>query len=495
MCNKVNYILAEIKYNHKKEEMYMKKIFKSVTACTLAVSMAFSLSACGDSNTNEKETFKEEKAPEGDRVQADWIDKAVLYEVNVRQYTEEGTFAAFSEHLDRLKDMGINTLWFMPIYSISELNKKGTLGSYYSIRDYKSVNSEFGTMDEFKSLIDKAHEMGFKVIIDWVGNHTGWDHVWITEHPEYYLKDEEGNITCPLGTDWVDVAQLDYKNEEMRAAMIDAMSFWIKDMDIDGFRCDYAHAVPIDFWETARKELDKIKPIYMVAEDGANSDSLLNTAFDSNYNFELYDEIKFCSQMPDSADKLEQYIDRDLPYGAFKMNFIDNHDKNTYNGTLDERFKHEALGALYTIVFTAEGMPLIYSGNEEDDNISLEFFEKDNIDFGDYKYSELLSRLCEIKTTNEPLYNGIYGGEINMIQNDNKNILSFERVKNNKKITVVVNVSAEEQNVKFKDKISDGNILIHGDSTGIIDKEETKLSVKDLNKLGSWEYYIILSEQ
>lgn len=472
----------------------MKKIIKSVTAFTLIASMAFSLSACGGSSSKQKETFKEDKAVEGSRLQADWIDTAVMYEVNVRQYTEEGTFAAFSEHLDRIKEMGVNTLWFMPIYSISELNKKGTLGSYYSIRDYKSVNSEFGTMEDFKALIDKAHDMGFKVVLDWVGNHTGWDHVWITEHPEYYLKDETGEITCPLGTDWIDVAQLDYKNEEMRDAMIDAMSFWIKDMDIDGFRCDYAQGVSSDFWERAREELDNIKPIYMVAEDGTNSESLLTSAFDSNYNFELYDELKFCSQMSGSADNLVQYIAKDLPYGAFKMNFIDNHDKNTYNGTLAERFGSDALGALYTVVFTAEGMPLIYSGNEENDDISLEFFEKDNIGFGDYKYSELLGRLCEIKTSNEPLYNGTYGGKIRMIENDNDSVLSFERVKNGKKITVIVNLSGEEQNVKYDKKISEGNILINGDSSGITEKEAAKLSVKDLNKLSAWEYYIILSE-
>lgn len=472
----------------------MRKFFKSITAFTLITSMAFSLMACGGSHSEKKESFKEDAAVEGERLQADWINTAVMYEVNVRQYTEEGTFQAFSEHLDRLKELGVNTLWFMPIYSISELNKKGTLGSYYSIRDYKSVNSEFGTMEDFKQLVDKAHEMGFKVVLDWVANHTGWDHVWITEHPEYYVKDESGEITCPLGTDWIDVAQLDYSNEDLRTAMIDAMSFWIRDMDIDGFRCDYAQGVSSDFWERARKELDEIKPIYMVAEDGTNSDSLLANAFDSNYNFELYDELKFCSQMSDSADNLEQYINKDLPYGGFKMNFIDNHDKNTYNGTLDERFGKEALGALYTVVFTAEGMPLIYSGNEEDDNISLEFFEKDNIDFGDYKYSELLGRLCDIKTSCEPLYNGVFGGNIRMIKNDNESILSFERVKNKKKITVIVNLSEEEQSVKYDKKISDGNILLHGDASGIIDATETKLEVKNLNKLTAWEYYIILSE-
>ena len=473
----------------------MKKIFKSTTACLLAASMLFSLTACGnDKKNSEPETFKEDEVVEGDRLQADWVDTAIMYEVNVRQYTEEGTFNAFSEHLERLKEMGVNTLWFMPIYSISEVNKKGTLGSYYSIRDYKSVNSEFGTLEDFQELVDKAHEMGFKVVLDWVANHTGWDHTWITEHPEYYAKDEDGNIIFPMNTDWTDVAQLDYTNENMRAAMIDAMKFWIEEVDVDGFRCDYAQGVPIDFWESARAELDKIKPIYMVAEDGTNSDSLLSAAFDSNYHFEFYDALKLSSSIANTADDLEKYVDRDLPYGAFKMNFLDNHDKNTYDGTLEDRFGTNALGALYTLIFTAEGMPLIYSGNEEDTNISLEFFEKDNIEFGDYKYSELLSRLCEIKTTYEPLYNGTAGGNARIMEDDNKSVIAFERVKNGKKITVVVNVSANEQTVKYESKFSSGTILLHGDKTGILEDEDSKLNTKDLNSLGAWEYYIILSE-
>lgn len=474
----------------------MKKIFKSLTACTLAISMCFSMSACQSSSTSKKvDTFKEDEVVSGDRLQADWADTAIIYEVNVRQYTPEGTFNAFSTHLERLKNMGVNTLWFMPIYSISQVNKKGTLGSYYSISDYKNVNSEFGTMDDFKSLVDKAHEMGFHVILDWVGNHTGWDHVWINEHPEYYLKDETGEITCPLGTDWVDVAQLDYTNDDLRAAMIDAMSFWIKDMDVDGFRCDYAQGVAIDFWEDARKELDKIKPVYMVAEDGTNSLSLMNSAFDSDYNFELYDAIKFTAKMPNSADDLKQYMNPELPYGAYKMNFLDNHDKNTYNGTIGDRFSPEALGALFTVIFTSEGLPLIYSGNEEDDNITLEFFEKDDIEFGDYKYEELLTKLCHIKTSNEPLFNGIAGGKIRYIDTDNENILCYERVKNGKKITTIINCSKEEQTVKYTRTVDAGKILLHGDSTGIKESDNEKLNPDDLNKMQPWEYYIIYSEK
>src|SRR5574344_1002776 len=401
----------------------MKNLVKKALCYTLVSSMLLSVTACGKSKSGNKSTEatteSETTAPKtGDRQQADWIDKAVIYEVNVRQYTEEGTFKAFEQHLDRLKDMGINTLWFMPIFPIAQEGKKGSLGSYYSIQDYKSVNSEFGTMDDFKELVNTAHDKGFKIVLDWVANHTGFDHTWITEHPDYYVKDENGDIISPLNTDWDDVAQLNFQNNDMRAAMIDAMKFWVQDIGVDGFRCDYAQGVPIDFWETARTELDKIKPIYMVAEDGTNSDSLLNKAFDSNYNFALYDSLKLSSKVNNGAADVSKKITSDLPYAAFKMNFIDNHDKNSWDGTMESRFGKETIGALTTIIFTAEGMPLVYSGDEEDINLSLEFFEKDNINFGDYKYKDLISALAHIKTENTPLYNGIYGAKVKMIKND-----------------------------------------------------------------------------
>ena len=473
----------------------MKNIFKHLTAMLLVLSMILMMTACGKSDADKKETFTEDEVVGGSRLQADWFDTAIIYEVNVRQFTEEGTFKAFSEHLERLQKLGVNTLWFMPIYPISELNKKGTLGSYYSIRDYKSINSEFGTLDEFKELVNTAHTMGFHVIIDWVANHTGWDHTWITEHPEYYVKDENGDIIYPLDTDWYDVAQLDYTNADMRNAMIDCMKFWVEEADVDGFRCDYAQGVPIDFWEDARAELDKVKPVYMLAEDGTSSDSMLNSAFDSNYNFDLYDGLKLASSVSNNADKLEYHVDKSLPYGAAKMNFIDNHDKNTYDGTLEERFGKDALGALYTVVFTAEGLPLIYSGNEERADISLEFFEKDNINFRNYEYTDLISALCNIKTSNEPLYNGVSGGNVRIIADDNKSVLAYERVKNGKKITVIVNLSDEEQKVKYDKKISKGTVLLHGDSSGVLTSSgDIKADLKALNTLSPYEYYIILSE-
>lgn len=470
----------------------MRKTFKKIVAVNLAVALAMSAVACGgsDKKTDTTQTNSDstkEQTGNKDRVQAEWAKNAVIYEVNVRQYTKEGTFKAFEEHLERLKNMGINTLWFMPIYSISQVNKKGTLGSYYSIQDYKTVNSEFGTNEEFKALIDKAHDMGFHVIIDWVANHTGFDHTWITEHPDYYVHDENGEIMSPAGTDWYDVAQLDYQNKEMRAAMIDAMTYWIKDMDVDGFRCDYAQGVSSDFWEEARTELDKIKPIYMVAEDGTNSESLLVNAFDSDYNFPLYDGIKMAMVVGNSADKLDTLINPDIPYGSYKMNFIDNHDKNTYDGTLEMRFGKELIGALWTLVFTAEGVPLVYSGNEEDTDISLEFFEKDNIDFGDYKWEDLLTRLCKIKTTNEELFNGSYGEPMEIIDDGNENIITFKRGD----ILVSINLAESEQLVKYPDSVKEGTILLHGNKDLILDDEGEKVNIKPEKKLVNGEYYII----
>ena len=204
-------------------------------------------------------------------------------EVNVRQYTKEGTFAAFEQHLPRLKELGVDVLWFMPIHPISEKNRKGTLGSYYAVKDYKGINPEYGTKEDFKRLVDKAHEAGFKVILDWVANHTGCDNVWLSDHPDWYVKDEAGNPKSPY--DWTDTYELNYDNKDMRAAMTDALKYWVTDFNIDGYRCDMAHEVPTDFWNDVRPALDSIKPVFMLAE--SENYDLLEHAFDANYSWEL----------------------------------------------------------------------------------------------------------------------------------------------------------------------------------------------------------------
>ncbi len=218
-----------------------------------------------------------------------WANNATIYEVNIRQYTEAGTFKAFEAHLPRLQKLGVKILWLMPIHPISELKRNGSLGSPYAVANYKGINPEFGNEADFKSLVNKAHSLGFKVILDWVANHSGWDNPWIA-NKSWYHTDGSGNIVAP-NNDWLDVAWLNYKNQDMRRAMIDAMGYWVKTFDVDGFRADVAAGVPTDFWKQANTQLQAIKPLFMLAED-QSVQSLLDDAFIANYNWELKDLVK-----------------------------------------------------------------------------------------------------------------------------------------------------------------------------------------------------------
>ena len=215
----------------------------------------------------------------------EWSRNSVIYEVNLRQYTPEGTFKAFEQHLPRLKELGVDILWLMPINPIGITNRKGILGSCYSIKDYLAVNPDFGTMDDFKNLVNRAHSLGMKVIIDWVANHSSWDNNLITEHPEWYTHDSTGKIISP-NADWTDVADLDYSQPGIREYMKDAMIFWIKETDIDGFRCDMAGMVPVDFWNNAVPVIKKVKPVFMIAE--WDTPEMHDTAFDMTYGWELF---------------------------------------------------------------------------------------------------------------------------------------------------------------------------------------------------------------
>lgn len=328
----------------------------------------------------------------------DWSRQAVIYEVNTRQFTPEGTFDAMSEHLPRLKDLGVDILWFMPIHPISELNRKGGLGSYYAVRDYKGVNPEFGDLDSFRSLVDKAHAQGMKVIIDWVPNHTGCDNAWVTEHPDWFKLDENGKMYGPF--DWTDVYQLDYDNKDMRKAMIDAMKFWITDAGIDGFRCDVAGRVPVDFWNECRAELEKAKgegQLFMLAE--APDAPLLEHAFDMDYNWPMKDlqnavaatrgEYRYVAPGADkpaelpvkNADDIIALVNEQAqtyPEGSYMMNMITNHDLNSWEGTEYERYG-KYLPAMTVLTYVLPGMPLIYTGQEVALDRALEFFFRDPV--------------------------------------------------------------------------------------------------------------------
>ena len=405
----------------------MKKLF--------IVVLAFVFFACQPAA--EKSKSPKSHIPE-------WTKNSVLYEVNVRQYTPEGTFKAFETHLPRLKELGVDILWLMPIHPISEKNRKGSLGSYYAVRDYKAVNPEFGTMDDFKNLVNKAHELGFKVILDWVPNHTGWDNNWITEHKDWYTQDSLGNV-IPPNPDWSDIADLNYDSKPMRHAMIDAMKFWVTNANIDGFRCDVAWGVPQDFWEAATASLDSIKPVYMLAEDEDHPD-FLKKSFVSNYSWKFHHLINEVAQgKKNAADIRKFYTDSvsKVAPGAFQMQFITNHDENSWAGSEYERMG-DAVKTLATLTFTVEGIPLLYSGQEAGLHKRLLFFEKDTINWKNLEMQKFYQSLTSLKHNNPALGNGLAGGKMNLIETSvPEKVFAFTREKDKNQVLAIFNLSAE----------------------------------------------------
>lgn len=383
-----------------------------------------------------------------------WMSNATVYEVNVRQYTSQGSFNAFSTHLDRLKKLGVKVLWLMPIQPISKEKRKGTLGSYYSIADYKAVNPEFGTAADFKALVEKAHGLGFKIVLDWVPNHTGWDNPWITQHPDWYTKDASGKIIHPEGTDWTDVADLNYNNQAMRAEMIASMKHWVDVYDIDGFRCDVAGAVPNDFWNTATETLTAIKPLWMLAESQV-SEITIGKNFTSAYNWPLKDT--FNGLKSGASDRWNigyeiSAIKSNYPKGTYPMNFVTNHDENSWNGTEYERLGSvAAVKAASVISFTLPGAPLLYTGQEVGMNKALKFFEKDQVDYPSTTspMTPFFTKLIELKTKNAALAVGASAGSIAEVTTSKNVVTAYARVAGKAKVLVAVNLSGKATSVKL----------------------------------------------
>lgn len=450
----------------------MKKI---ISIAIVAIIVGFATFSCKQKEETKQVELKAVVQPE-------WAYNAVIYEVNVRQYTKEGTFKAFEQYLPQLKELGVDVLWFMPVHPISELNKKGTLGSYYAVKDYKAVNPEFGTDADFKQLVENAHEMGFKVIIDWVANHTGCDNVWIADHSDWYVKDSLGQFVSPY--DWTDTYKLDYNNDEMRAAMVDAMKYWVKDFNIDGYRCDVAAEVPTDFWNGARVALDSIKPVFMLAE--AEKAELLEYAFNAEYGWELLHIMNSIAKKEKNVDDIYAYLaknDSIIPADGYKMNFITNHDENSWNGTEYERYG-KGVETFAVLTYTLNGMPLIYSGQEVGLKKRLQFFEKDpipswtkNSTFAFYK------KLNELKHTHPALKAGKSGGEIKQFRHSaEKDLMIFSRAKEGKEILVMLNLSNKPVRYTVNLKIGTG-----GQYTDYFTgKKITELPTQ----LKAWEYKV-----
>ncbi len=385
---------------------------------------------------------------------ADWIPTTNVYEVNLRQYTAAGTFNAFAKELPRLKEMGVETLWFMPITPIAKKQMKGSMGSYYACSDYTSINPEFGNLNDFKNLVKQAHSMGFKVIIDWVANHTGWDHVWTKTHPEYFEKDSATqDFKIASGMD--DIIELDFKNPDLRKAMIEAMKFWVTECDIDGYRCDLAFWVELDFWLEARTELEKTKTLFWLAENDPIEHADYFKAFDACYTWTwMHKTEEFYKKNPDKniLDSVLQQYDSVCGEKNIPLWFTTNHDENSWNGTEYEKYGDMAK-ALAVFSFTWNGMPMIYSGQELPNKKRLKFFDKDPIEWnGKYELHDFYKTLLTLKKNNAALRAGDAKATTNLLTaNNDKNVLAFVRKNDTAEVVVIINLSKEKIDLDITD--------------------------------------------
>ncbi len=385
----------------------------------------------------------------------EWAKNTNIYEVNIRQYTKEGSFKAFEKELPRLHKMGVDVLWFMPIQPIGVKKRKGTLGSYYSISDYKAVNPEFGTLADFKSVVAKAHSLGMKVMLDWVANHTSWDHVWIEKHPDWFTQ-KNGQIIAPV-PEWEDVADLNYNSKEMRHAMVDALQYWVKECDIDGYRCDMAMMVPLNFWEDdVRPYLDKTKNLLWLAE--AEGPEFHKKAFHITYGWDwhhLFNDMAQGKKKIADLDALMAAEKAKYPANSWRLQFTSNHDENSWNGSEQER-----MGGAYrtfaVLAATLPGVPLMYSGQETGLlNRKLKFFDKDEIPWGVCVLNDFYKKLWALKKNNSAMTNAAAEGNFTRLKTNHDDVVyAFSRQKGKDKVVVIANISASRLDVTLSDDLS-----------------------------------------
>ena len=417
----------------------------------------------------------------------EWSKNAVIYQINTRQFTQEGTFKAAESHLPRLKDLGVDILWLMPIHPIGEKNRKGTLGSPYAVKDYYAVNPEFGTMEDLKHFLRAAHKMGMHVILDWVPNHTAWDNVLVTEHPEWYARNWKGDFHPTPWWDWSDIIDLDYSQPAVREYMCEAMKYWVREADVDGFRCDVAGFVPTDFWNTVRKELNAIKPVFMLAEWDARD--LHEEAFDMTYAWTWYDTMVKIAKGQAKIPQLLVYYswnEKAYPRDIMRMLFVTNHDKNAWDGTMNEQFG-EALEAAIALSVVSEGMPLIYNGQEAGEEKRLAFFEKDTIQWKEHPIGALYKKLIALKKQNSALWNAAWGARMVHVPNSAPDtVLSFVRQNEKDKVFGVFNFSPIHQTASFDED------LYHGDYIDFMNGQAANLLAGSMINLRPWGYHIFV---
>lgn len=478
---------------------------KNFILAFLMVGLMFSCKENKKEKVKPQEEQQEALAPMSDDV----MESAVIYEANIRNYSPEGTFDAFTKDIPQLKQLGVKIIWLMPIYPISMKNRKATadksiedikdpeerkkyLGSYYAVSDYSAVNPDLGTEQDLQELVDKAHENGMYVILDWVANHTGWDHEWITEHPEYYTQNDKGEIVDPLNPEtgkswgWTDVADLNYDNKELWKAMGDEMKYWVEKHDIDGFRADVAGEVPTEFWEKTVDDIKKEKPIFMLAE--SEDKDLFEHAFDMGYNWEGHHIMNEIAQGKKNARDWDAYmkkIDTTYQDDDFLMNFVTNHDENAWSGTVKERMG-DASETMLALTYMIPGMPLIYSGQEYDMNKRLKFFEKDTIPHKKGSVYPLMEKLGKLKNDDPALHGAKKAAAYEDVQNSEPGkVLTFKRGNGGENLYFVANLT--DQPVKFTANID-------GDFIDYMKSGDLQLQKDHEYEFGPWEYKILINK-
>ncbi len=418
-----------------------------------------------------------------------WSKNAVIYQVNTRQFSDAGNFKGVSSGLEHIKSLGADIVWLMPIHPIGKVNRKGSLGSPYSVSDYFAINSEFGSEADFSALVKKAHELNLKVILDWVANHSAWDNPLVKNHPEWYAKDHHGNFRPSPWWDWDDIIEFDYSQDDLRAYMLDAMMYWVEKFDVDGFRCDVAGYVPTTFWEQTRARLEEIKPVFMLAE--WESRELHAHAFNMTYAWSWNETLHGIAKQGWPLDKLRKYYswnERAWPANAYRMTFVSNHDKNAWDGTQSEQFG-DALEAAIVLSVLGEGVPLIHNGQEAGETKRLAFFERDPITWQRHTIGDLYRRLIKWKKHVSALWNGPYGATMIQIPNSQmESLFSFIRMQNAEKVLVVLNFSDVACSFELKDAFCEGEY------TDILTDENHSIRIDRPVEIGPWQFLALYSQ-
>lgn len=457
--------------------------------CTLTSLILLLLGACGQGASAPPPADPYLPSPYVKLAHPDWSKSAILYQLNTRQFSEEGTFEAAERQLPRLKDLGVDIIWLMPIHPIGEVNRKGSLGSPYSVKDYYGVNPEFGTLEDLKEFVAAAHKLGMHVILDWVANHTAWDNPLVAEHPDWYARDWKGDFRPTPWLDWSDIIDLDYSKPGLRRYMTEAMKYWVETVDIDGFRCDVAGYAPLDFWENARAELDAIKPVFMLAEwEGRDVHA---RAFDATYAWSWNNSLHAIAMGKADVGALFGYFSGNesaWPADAYRMAYISNHDQNAWEATQFERFGKALEGAIVLSV-VGEGIPLIYNGQEAGNDKRLAFFEKDPIVWRDHPIGDLYKKLFSLKHRVKALANGAAGARmIPAVNSAPSKVLSFVRFGESDGVFTAINFSPDEQTISFPQS------LHHGDYVDYFSNEPMTFDAGAVLRLPPWGYRVFVKQ-